>query len=130
MLLNQILVISLHSISITPKGMYIKVGNTNYRPVTKDYATRISRWGQGTIKNHKRIMERVFKMDNFKIGDKVYTNDCCYGRIVEIKNNLAYVEFRTANGGGCLPFSFDELEHEKWCITTKDLVGKDIVYLG
>lgn len=36
--------------SITPKGMYIKVGNTNYRPVTKDYATRISRWGQGTIK--------------------------------------------------------------------------------
>lgn len=69
-------------------------------------------------------------MKNFKVGDKVYTNDCCYGRIVEIKNNLAYVEFRTANGGGCLPFSFDELEHEKWCITTKDLVGKDIVYLG
>lgn len=35
--------------SITPKGMYIKVRGINYRPMKKDYATHISRWGQGTI---------------------------------------------------------------------------------
>lgn len=35
---------------ITPKGMYIKVGDMRYKPVGKDCATRISRWGMGTIR--------------------------------------------------------------------------------
>ncbi len=36
--------------SITPKGMYIKVGNINYRPKRNNYATHLSRWGIGSIR--------------------------------------------------------------------------------
>jgi len=52
-------------------------------------------------------------METFKIGDRVSVKDYFIdGEIVDIKENLAYVEFRTAGGGGCLPFEISELEHE------------------
>lgn len=69
-------------------------------------------------------------MESFKIGDRVYAEeDYIYGRIVEIEEDLAYVEFRTPGGGGCLPYKLSELAHEKWCITTK-LFGNETNYLA
>ena len=48
---------------------------------------------------------------SFKVGDKVYAGDWCEGTITEIINDdVAYIEFVTDNGGGCLPFGLDELE--------------------
>ena len=35
--------------SISPKGKYIKVRGQNYTAVNENYATYISRWGQGSI---------------------------------------------------------------------------------
>ena len=53
-------------------------------------------------------------METFKIGDHVYVKeDFIDGEIVDIKEDVAYVEFRTDGGGGCLPFEISELEHEK-----------------
>lgn len=51
-------------------------------------------------------------MRKFKVGDWVYGEDWCYGRIVAIEEdeNVAYVEFQTQRGGGCLSFLFSELE--------------------
>ena len=52
-------------------------------------------------------------MKEFKVGDCVSVKeDFITGTIVEIKNifNIAFVEFSTGNGGGTLPFDFDELE--------------------
>lgn len=58
-------------------------------------------------------------METFKVGDHVYAEeDFIYGRIVEIEEDLAHVEFRTSVGGGCLPYKLSELKHEKWCIIT------------
>lgn len=69
-------------------------------------------------------------MEYFKIGDRVYAEeDYIYGRIVEIEEDLAYVEFRTPGGGGCLPYKLSELAHEKWCITTK-LFDNETNYLA
>ena len=48
---------------------------------------------------------------DFKVGDKVYASDWCEGMIIEIVNDFASVEFSTDNGGGCLQFELDELEH-------------------
>ena len=49
-------------------------------------------------------------MTNFKIGDYVYGDDWCYGRIVDIDpEGYAHVEFETFNGGGCMWFEIDEL---------------------
>lgn len=40
-------------------------------------------------------------METFKVGDRVYVEeDFVYGRIVEIEEDVAYVEFRTSGGGG------------------------------
>ena len=47
----------------------------------------------------------------FNIGDKVYAGDWCEGIIVDIRDNIADVEFETAGGGGCLPFGLNELEY-------------------
>lgn len=70
-------------------------------------------------------------MDKFKVGDKVYiTEESWEGRIVELHENTAFVEFTTSGGGGCLEFDLNELEHEKWCITTDDITHDGIVYLG
>lgn len=51
-------------------------------------------------------------MKKFKVGDWVYGEDWCYGRIVAIEDDedVAHVEFETQRGGGCLPFLFSELE--------------------
>lgn len=52
-------------------------------------------------------------MDKFKVGNHVSVKeDFITGTIVEINKifNVAYVEFSTGNGGGTLPFDFDELE--------------------
>ena len=68
-------------------------------------------------------------METFKIGDRVSVkDDFIDGEIVDIKENLAYVEFRTAGGGGCLPYKLSELVHEKWCITAK-LFDNETSYL-
>lgn len=69
-------------------------------------------------------------MENFKVGDRVYVEeDFIYGRIVEIKEDEAYVEFRTSGGGGCLPYKLSKLVHEKWCITSK-LFDNETSYLA
>lgn len=53
-------------------------------------------------------------METFKIGDHVCVKeDFIYEQIVDIKEDIAYVEFRTSGGGGCLPFELSELEYEK-----------------
>lgn len=48
---------------------------------------------------------------DFNIGDRVYAGNWCEGIIVDIRDNIADVEFETAGGGGCLPFSLNELEY-------------------
>lgn len=71
------------------------------------------------------------KLESFKIGDHVYSEeDFIYGKIVEIGEDVALVEFRTSGGGGCLPYSLSELKHEKWCITTKSVWDDEIAYLA
>lgn len=53
-------------------------------------------------------------METFKVGDRVYSEeDFISGEIVEIEGDSALVEFTTPGGGGCLPFKFSELKHEK-----------------
>jgi len=70
-------------------------------------------------------------METFKIGDHIcIKNNFIEGIIVDIKEDVAHVEFRTAGGGGCLPFDFSELDHIKWCITTDNICNDGIVYLG
>lgn len=49
-------------------------------------------------------------MEKFKIGDWVNASDWCHGQIVEIEDNLAYVEYDTGTGGGCISFELNELE--------------------
>lgn len=70
-------------------------------------------------------------MEIFKVGDRVYVEkDFIYGRIVEIKEDVAYVKFRTSGGGGCLLYKLSELAHEKWCITAKILDDDEMSYLA
>lgn len=46
-------------------------------------------------------------MEIFKVGDHVSVkDDFIEGKIVDIEEDVACVEFRTAGGGGCLPFDF------------------------
>lgn len=52
-------------------------------------------------------------MGKFKVGDWVYTSDLYYGQIVEIEGDIAYVEYDTGTGGGCMPFKSGELELAK-----------------
>lgn len=53
-------------------------------------------------------------METFKVGNRVYSEeDFISGKIVEIEGDSALVEFTTPGGGGCLPFKFSELKHEK-----------------
>ena len=49
---------------------------------------------------------------DFKVGDKVYASDWCYGEIIRIEDNIADVEFETAGGGGTTLFELSELRHE------------------
>lgn len=49
-------------------------------------------------------------MSNFKVGDYVYASDWCFGEIVELCEDHAYVEFETDFGGGTMPFAYDELK--------------------
>lgn len=49
---------------------------------------------------------------DFKVGDMVYASDWCYGEIIGIENNIAYVEFEAEGGGGTAPFELNELKHE------------------
>lgn len=48
---------------------------------------------------------------SFEVGDRVYAGDWCEGIIVDIRDDVADVEFETAGGGGCLPFGLNELEY-------------------
>lgn len=46
----------------------------------------------------------------FAIGDYVYASDWCYGRIIDLDYDGAFVEFETSNGGGSFSFYLDELK--------------------
>ena len=48
---------------------------------------------------------------SFEVGDRVYAGDWCEGIIVDIRDDVAYVEFEAAGGGGCLPFGLNTLEY-------------------
>lgn len=45
----------------------------------------------------------------YEIGDYVYAADWCYGKIVDLDEKGAWVEFDTGTGGGTLYFYYDEL---------------------
>lgn len=66
-------------------------------------------------------------MKNIKVNDVVYIYDefTC-GRVVEVEEDVAHVEFSTSGGGGCLPFNFSELG-VVWCITKSE--NNEIEYL-
>ena len=49
----------------------------------------------------------------FKVGDKVYASDWCYGEIIRIEDDIADIEFETAGGGGTVSFKLSELQHEE-----------------
>lgn len=70
-------------------------------------------------------------MESFKIGDWVYAKEekFIHGKIVKIKKDLAYVEFKTFGGDKYLPYKLSELRHEKWCITT-NLFDNETYYLA
>ena len=44
------------------------------------------------------------------IGDYVYASDWCFGEIVDMDDDGAWVEFETGRGGGTSYFNFDEIE--------------------
>lgn len=48
-------------------------------------------------------------MQIFTVGDYVYASDWCFGEIVELTDDGAYVEFETEFGGGTTFFGFDEM---------------------
>lgn len=49
-------------------------------------------------------------MAEFEVGDWVYAGDWCYGQIAGLTDpDIAYVEFNTGTGGGCMAFDRDEL---------------------
>lgn len=52
-------------------------------------------------------------MENFKEGDRVHDGDDLYGTIVAIQDDLAYVQFETWGGGGCVACKLEELHHVK-----------------
>lgn len=47
----------------------------------------------------------------FKIGDYVYAEDWCYGKIVYIDDKYAEVDFNTMRGGASLTFALEDLRH-------------------
>ena len=49
--------------------------------------------------------------EKFEVGDYVFAEDWCYGRIVYLNNQYAEVDFDTTNGGGCLTFALEDLKH-------------------
>ena len=49
-------------------------------------------------------------MHDFKVGDYVYASDWCFGMIVEMLDDGAYVEFDTDFGGGTTFFEYDEMK--------------------
>ena len=51
-------------------------------------------------------------MNEFKVGDKVYASDWCYGTIVDIDGYIVLVEFETECGGGTAGFHLRELRGE------------------
>ncbi len=68
-------------------------------------------------------------MKNLKVNDVVYLEEeLCVGNIVDIEGEIAYVEFATSGGGGCLPFQLSELK-PVWCIIT-NIHDKKTGYLG
>lgn len=56
---------------------------------------------------------------NFKIGDKVYASDWCYGTVVDIDfaQKSVSVEFETSGGGGTACFAFEDVRLEEADVT-------------
>lgn len=52
-------------------------------------------------------------MNEFNIGDWVIARDYFYGRIVEIDDDEALVEFEHGYSGGTMPFYLTELVHSE-----------------
>lgn len=54
-------------------------------------------------------------MEKFKIGDKVFASDWCYGTIVDVDSaqNQVMVEFETSGGGGTASFDIKDVRLEK-----------------
>lgn len=50
-------------------------------------------------------------IQKFNIGDYVYAEDWCYGKIVYLTDKYAEIDFDTMRGGGSLTFSLDDLKH-------------------
>lgn len=48
-------------------------------------------------------------MRKFNVGDWVYADDWCYGQIVDIFGDTAYILFETGTGGGCVSFKLGDL---------------------
>ena len=53
-------------------------------------------------------------MNEFKVGDKVYADDSCYGTIVDINGCIVFVEFETERGGGTVGFNRRYVRRAKW----------------
>jgi hypothetical protein len=51
--------------------------------------------------------------NEFEIGDYVYAEGWCYGKIVYIDNKYAEVDFDTMRGGGCRTFLLEDLQHSE-----------------
>ena len=49
--------------------------------------------------------------EKFEIGDYVYAEDWCYGKIVYLTECYAEVYFDTLRGGGSRTFALTELKH-------------------
>lgn len=65
----------------------------------------------GVVDGEHISVEEV-KAGDFQIGDKVYADDWCYGEIVRLEDDIAWVEFETAGGGGTAKFNIANLRKE------------------
>lgn len=75
-------------------------------------------------------------MKNFRVGEHVYIKEHFIdGKIVDIKEDVAYIEFNTPEGGGCLLIRLSELEHKEdepgehpvWQVLNKETYVEEFV---
>jgi hypothetical protein len=55
--------------------------------------------------------EEEWLMENFQIGDYVFAEDWCYGRIIYINEVYAEIYFDTLKGGDSMTFALKDLKH-------------------
>lgn len=59
----------------------------------------------------KHTISGLDMQKNFEIGDYVYAEDWCYGKIVYLTEQYAEVDFNSTSGGGSLTFALEDLKH-------------------